>query len=212
LLTACGQSHDAKHFAPKAGASPRAPPPPSKLVDTFDDGKFPDYLDQMGNSARIRKRFWASRTSSKCTPAAFYPGGKVPPSFYEYPQPPEWDRYTACLKAEAERAGLANVRLAVPSDFPKTGTCYRTRIKEVSYGRYVGYDNGIGTAVALSDGASFNILHSRAGDPVRLCVVHIPENCLADDLRGIRYNVHNLRTGDRWEFYGAISLHLCWGA
>lgn len=207
LLASCGGPGQP---APSPKKSQTKPAPASaELVDQYDDGVFPDSMDLMENGPKIRKRFWASKTDSKCTPAAFYPGGNVPPAFYDYPQPPEWDRYTACLQAEAGRAG---VRLAVPSDFPKTGTCYRTRIKKVSDGRFVAYDNGVGTAVALSDGAAFEILRSRVGDPVRMCVVHIPENCRADDLRGIRYGIRNLRTGDRWERYGTISLHLCWGA
>lgn len=212
LLAGCGSAKQ-KATTPANGVTEAKPASAAPgLVDTLEDGGFPDSMDLMDNTPEVRKRFWASTTKSKCTPAAFYPGGKVPPAFYDYPPPPEWDRYTACLEAEARSEGHANVRLAVPADFPKTGTCYRSRIKELGRGTYVAFDNGISRAVSISDGAAYQLLRSRVGDMARICVVHIPENCPANDLRGIRYGVRNLRTGESWEMYGSISLHLCWGA
>ena len=43
------------------------------------------------------------------------------------------------------------------------------------------------------------IHRSRVGDPVRLCLVSIPEDCPPGDDRGKVYSATNLRTGESWE-------------
>lgn len=54
------------------------------------------------------------------------------------------------------------------------------------------------------------ILESLVGDPVRVCLVSIPEDCPPGDARGRIYDVTNLRTGDSWRLRD--DPHICGGA
>jgi hypothetical protein len=54
------------------------------------------------------------------------------------------------------------------------------------------------------------ILHSRRGDPVRICLVKLPQNCPPGDHRGRVYTTTNLRTGGSWTL--PDSEHSCGGA
>jgi len=142
-----------------------------------------------------------------CSAASSYPDHRVRPAFYDWHRPPEFERYAACLLAEARRDG-GRVRLASASSFPRIGACYLTRITDRSGGyNSVRFDNGL----SLSDyGYVPWIAHSRIGDRVRACVHHLPEGCPSYDLRGIDYRLRNLRTGRSW--VGGDSLHMCRGA
>ncbi len=96
-----------------------------------------------------------------------------------------------------------------------------TRVKQVEHrleDTNDGEVNNSGSAVEFVDG--HNVLdyeqiptldRSRPGDPVRLCVVHLPTHCPAGDTRGIRYrftNLHSGRTAQRL----LDSEHICGGA
>ena len=74
-------------------------------------------------------------------------------------------------------------------------------------GTAVQYDNG-GVQISYDrvDGAA----SSRIGDPVRICLVSIPEGCPPGDDRGRIYATTNLRTGASWEM--PDSSHMCGGA
>ncbi|MBY0282851.1 MAG: hypothetical protein K2W81_02665 [Sphingomonas sp.] len=209
LLAACGpQSHAPSHRKD----SPRKVADNANTASAVEDehpfaGDPALGWDDIDNQALMHRRFWSTKLRSKCTPAAFYPGGNVPPSFYNWPYPPEAERRRDCLGEEVEAAGASYYRFAIPSDFPKIGTCYRTKIKQLYAGVAALYDNGIRQ---FDWKASVQLVRSRVGDPVRVCVVWIPQNCPAHDLRGITYRTRNLRTGDSWEL--GSDEHMCWGA
>jgi hypothetical protein len=54
------------------------------------------------------------------------------------------------------------------------------------------------------------IEQSRAGDPVRMCLVSVPQGCPKGDDRGKVYRTTNLRTHQSWSL--ADSTHMCGGA
>lgn len=74
-----------------------------------------------------------------------------------------------------------------------------------------------GTSVSLANGVGLvsydldrAVAVSRIGDPVRVCLVYIPQHCPPHDNRGRIYAVRNLRTGGKWEM--PDSEHECGGA
>lgn len=168
-----------------------------------------DAGDRPGVSATMAALFDLpeSNLPTECSAASAYPDRRVHPAFYDWPRPPEFERYAACLLAEARRDG-GRVRLASASSFPRVGTCYLTRIvdRPEDYSS-VSFDNRL----SLTDYSYVPwIARSRVGDQVRACVHHLPEGCPGYDLRGIAYRVKNLRTGRSW--VGGDSRHLCRGA
>jgi hypothetical protein len=97
----------------------------------------------------------------------------------------------------------------------KLGVCINTSI--VSVGTRLENVPGSGSAVTFSNGAyqvSYDTVaaveQSRAGDPVNLCLVSIPENCPPGDDRGREFKTTNLRTGQVWTL--PDSSHQCGGA
>jgi hypothetical protein len=120
--------------------------------------------------------------------------------------------------------GLAGT-LAVPAlagELPKkVGGCAATTIKSVGTRLVDGVTNqpmrGSGSAVRFVNGGgqvSYDtvpaIEQSRAGDPVRICLVSIPRNCPKGDNRGRIYKTTNLRTHNTWRL--SDSEHACGGA
>jgi hypothetical protein len=94
------------------------------------------------------------------------------------------------------------------------GACSETTIEDIGYrlgdpdsGSAISYANGGGQ---VSYDTIPEIHRSRVGDPVRLCLVRIPEDCPPGDDRGKVYSATNLRTGDSWE--APDSQHSCGGA
>ena len=76
---------------------------------------------------------------------------------------------------------------------------------------------GSGTSVNLTNSVylvSYDVIEqlrvARVGDKVKLCLLHIPENCPPNDNRGRIYSLLNYRTG------GSVDLpdssHMCGGA
>ena len=100
-------------------------------------------------------------------------------------------------------------------DLPtEIGACSETTIKDIGYrlgdpdsGSAISYANGGGQ---VSYDTIPEIHRSRVGDPVRLCLVSIPEDCPPGDDRGKVYSATNLRTGESWE--APDSQHSCGGA
>jgi hypothetical protein len=100
------------------------------------------------------------------------------------------------------------------------GQCARTTIKSVETRLEDGAGKpipGSGSAVTFANGGyqvSYDtvpaIVHSKAGDPVRMCLVSIPQNCPKGDNRGRKYRTTNLRTHHAWTLRD--SQHLCGGA
>lgn len=99
----------------------------------------------------------------------------------------------------------------------KLGACSKTKIKLIG-GRLEGDDTfETGTGVIFENGGvqiSYEreeaVIHSRVGDPVRVCLVELPKDCPPGDDRGKIYKTTNLRTGKHWEM--PDSQHMCGGA
>ena len=118
---------------------------------------------------------------------------------------------------------LLSLLLAFPAaaradDLPaEVGACSQTTISFIG-GRLEGDDAfETGTAVQFDNGGTQisydrveGVVNSRIGDPVRICLVSIPEDCPPGDDRGRVYDTTNLRTGERWEM--PDSSHMCGGA
>src|SRR6185437_12962079 len=93
---------------------------------------------------------------------------------------------------------------AKAEDLPtEIGACSETTIEDIGYrlgdpdsGSAISYANGGGQ---VSYDTIPEIHRSRVGDPVRLCLVSIPEDCPPGDDRGKVYSATNLRTGESWE-------------
>lgn len=108
---------------------------------------------------------------------------------------------------------------ALPTEI---GRCVTTQVAEVAprldFGRAPrseDYDSG--TAIAFRNGGrqvsyerEAELLRSRPGDPVRMCLASVPRGCPPDDDRGRTYAVTNLRTGGSWTL--PDSQHMCGGA
>ena len=73
-------------------------------------------------------------------------------------------------------------------------------------GTTVQFDNG---GVQISYEREEGVVNSRVGDPVRICLVSLPEDCPPGDDRGKVYATTNLRTGASWEM--PDSSHMCGG-
>ena len=107
-------------------------------------------------------------------------------------------------------------------ELPKrVGACVKTTIKSIETRLVDGSTNkpipGSGSAVNFENGGyqvSYDtvpaIEHSKAGDPVRTCLVSIPSNCPKGDDRGRMYRTTNLRTHKSWTLRD--SEHMCGGA
>ena len=113
---------------------------------------------------------------------------------------------------------LAMASSASADELPaRVGACSETTISFVG-GRLQGDDRfESGTAVQFDNGGmqiSYDRVdgaaNSRVGDPVRICLVSIPEGCPPGDDRGRIYVTTNLRTGTSWEM--PDSSHMCGGA
>jgi hypothetical protein len=104
---------------------------------------------------------------------------------------------------------------AKAEDLPtEIGACSETTIEDIGY-RLGDPDSGSAISYANGGGQVFydtipEIHRSRVGDPVRLCLVSIPEDCPPGDDRGKVYSATNLRTSESWE--APDSQHSCGGA
>ena len=128
---------------------------------------------------------------------------------------PSPNRLALILVAAISFAGFSPARA---EDLPtRIGACSESTIRFIG-GRLEGdaaFESG--TAVQFdNDGAQISydrepgVVNSRIGDPVRICLVSIPEDCPPGDDRGRVYATTNLRTGDSWEM--PDSSHMCGGA
>jgi hypothetical protein len=101
------------------------------------------------------------------------------------------------------------------------GTCAWTKIKSVEHRLQEGergpFIKDSGSAVVFSNGGyqvayeEYDEVHrSRAGDPVLMCLVSIPQHCPKGDSRGRVYTTTNLRTQESWTMPDAE--HRCGGA
>ena len=97
----------------------------------------------------------------------------------------------------------------------RLGQCSVTRVKQVET-RLEGMPNS-GSAITYENGGyqvSYDMIPaieaSRPGDPVRVCLVSIPEHCPPGDARGRVYRATNLRSKGTWKAPDAE--HSCGGA
>lgn len=74
-------------------------------------------------------------------------------------------------------------------------------------GTTVIFDNGL---YQVSYDKVFEIIKSKVGDPVQICLVELPQDCPPGDDRGKVYFTTNERTGWTWTL--ADSQHSCGGA
>jgi hypothetical protein len=113
--------------------------------------------------------------------------------------------------------GLLALKLdtALAEELPTgIGQCSETTIEDIGYrlgdpdsGSAISYANGGGQ---VSYDTIPEIHRSRVGDPVKLCLVSLPEDCPPGDDRGKVYSATNLRTGESWQ--APDSQHSCGGA
>lgn len=103
----------------------------------------------------------------------------------------------------------------------RVGQCATTTVKSVEARLVDGSTNkpipDSGSAISFANGGyqvSYDTVAaveaSRPGDPVRLCLVSIPEGCPPGDARGRQYKTTNLRTKASWTLPDAE--HSCGGA
>lgn len=127
-----------------------------------------------------------------------------------------------------KRFGLAGVLIlaiaspALADGMPKRiGQCVTTKVKKVETRLIDGSTNqpilGSGSAIAFENGGyqvSYDqeqaVDRSKPGDPIKVCLVSVPENCPPGDERGRMYRTTNLRTRGTWTL--PDSEHSCGGA
>jgi hypothetical protein len=117
---------------------------------------------------------------------------------------------------------IISARFALADPLPtRVGQCTNTAIKDVTTRLVDGSTNkpipDSGSAVDFLNGGyqvSYDTLpeitQSRAGDPVTMCLVSIPQGCPPGDKRGRTYKTTNLRTHGSWTLPDAE--HMCGGA
>jgi hypothetical protein len=117
---------------------------------------------------------------------------------------------------------LASSVAVVAAPLPAAvGQCSETRIAKIGERLEDGVTGrpmpGSGSAVTFANRGyqvSYDeepaIQRSRRGDPVRICLVKLPQNCPRGDNRGRIYTTTNLRTGESWTL--PDSEHSCGGA
>jgi hypothetical protein len=113
--------------------------------------------------------------------------------------------------------GSFSSTIALAAPLPtRVGECSETKITGIGYrfegdpnsGSWVSYSN---EGYQISFTTSPQMLHSKIGDEVKLCLVEIPpHDCPEGDDRGRVFRATNLRTGESWDGYN--SLHSCGGA
>ena len=113
-----------------------------------------------------------------------------------------------CAIAPPSQAGAD----ALPA---QVGQCSQTAISRVGTRLEGAADSGSAVWFANKGGqVSYEavpaITRSRTGDPVKMCLVSIPQDCPPGDSRGRIYQTTNLRTHESWRL--PDSQHSCGGA
>lgn len=112
--------------------------------------------------------------------------------------------------------GIAILSQANADPLPtQIGQCSRTTISRI--GTRLDGVAGSGSALRFANSGyqvSYEtvpqVSRSRIGDPVRVCLVSIPQDCPPGDSRGRVYHITNLRTEESWQL--PDSPHSCGGA
>lgn len=114
--------------------------------------------------------------------------------------------------------GIAAFAAELPT---RVGQCADTTVKSVETRLVDGANNapiaGSGSAISFANGGyqvSYDQMpavdSSRQGDPVRICLASVPQDCPPGDNRGRAYKTTNLRTHRSWTL--SDSEHSCGGA
>ena len=120
-------------------------------------------------------------------------------------------RLVICAFIVATLPGVSHAQ-DVPTE---VGQCVETSIKEIASlldgvpdsGDAVVYANDI---YGVSYDQIDTLRNSRVGDPIKLCLTVLPEDCPPGDDRGKFYSALNERTKETWELPDAE--HMCGGA
>jgi hypothetical protein len=120
------------------------------------------------------------------------------------------------MTAQPLAAADAPMVLAAGSSMPThVGQCVSTSIKDI--GSRLEGDPSSGSDVDYANGGSqisYDVVPQvaawRRGDPVKMCLVKLPQGCPPGDSRGGFYQVTDLRVGTSWT--EADSSHSCGGA
>lgn len=124
---------------------------------------------------------------------------------------PDWSENAASQTSSGAATGAG-----LPTE---VGQCTTTEITGITsrFQPDINADPNDGSAVSFQNGGyqvSYEkeqaIIRSRVGDPVKMCLVSIPEDCPPGDDRGRFYTTTNLRTGEAWSL--PDSQHMCGGA
>ncbi len=128
---------------------------------------------------------------------------------------------TACTSTPTQTVDTSSVKKGrVPAQeavhpLTKVGECLNTTISSIDH-RIPG-DDSTGPAVEFANklyqvdyNPQPNVTSSVVGDPVKICLVSIPQDCPPGDSRGYEYTTTNLRTNLSWTMYD--DQHLCGGA
>jgi hypothetical protein len=97
----------------------------------------------------------------------------------------------------------------------KVGQCTATAIKTIGT-RLDGVADSGDAVTYLNSGYQVSydrikgLQGARAGDPVKLCLTEMPDDCPAGDDRGKTYKTTDLRTHKSWQAMN--SEHMCGGA
>ena len=97
----------------------------------------------------------------------------------------------------------------------EVGQCVETSITEIT-SRLEGMPDSGDAVVYANDiyGVSYDqidtLRNSEVGDPIKLCLTALPEDCPPGDERGKVYSALNERTRETWELPDAE--HMCGGA
>jgi hypothetical protein len=126
------------------------------------------------------------------------------------------------MRIGAMAAALALASPALAAGMPThVGQCAISAVKKVETRLVDGATGrpmpGSGSAIEFANGGyqvSYDqvaaVDRSRPGDPVRICLVSVPNNCPPGDNRGRMYKTTNLRTRRSWTL--PDSEHMCGGA
>lgn len=125
---------------------------------------------------------------------------------------------TAALLADTGSGEAATRAVPPKHGFPKLGACYVTSVSAIEgrlegdtvtgeSGSQVEFRNGV---FQVSYETVPEIVRSRIGDKVTMCVVKLPEDCPRGDFRGVVYRTRNWRTKEIWTLPNAE--HICGGA
>lgn len=193
------------------------------VLPSYDCGKAKAYAEQLVCSDReltYMDRFVAALYWNQVARA---PSGSKPPQGRQ--EQIAWIKArNTCVDRECVKNAYVNRASQLKSGLPaategtdlKVRQCMSDSIKHVrprldgidfSTGVVALYESG---GIAISYDLEPEVIASKPGDHLVVCLVELPKNCPRGDHRGKLYLAHNLRTGQNWTLQD--SQHSCGGA